>query len=159
MNTCVYWSTVKPATPDACRFITPDDWLSLALSAYYAASRDLQPPTGEPWEVEGAVWSTPEDFVLGLEMHVQRRLLAAAVAAHVCHEADEVAPDAAPAEAAEPETPARASGLEGGPGVAGAAPPPVMGHGWPASECAGSAALTSVEAGNADRVSEPLTTS
>lgn len=72
--------SVVLASPASCRFVGPDEFVAMALAAYYAASRDLEPPEGEPWAYTGddvsgvAYWAGPEDFLAGLLHHVDQRL-------------------------------------------------------------------------------------
>ena len=70
-------------SPAACRFVGADEFVAMALACYYAASRDLEPPAGEPWKWsndEGsAYWSSPEDFATGLLHHVEQRLTRMAI--------------------------------------------------------------------------------
>ena len=68
-------------TAASARFVGPAEVVQLALCAFYAASRDQEPPPGEPWLIDGAnAWSGPEDFMDGLLRHIDARLRAAALA-------------------------------------------------------------------------------
>lgn len=51
-------------TQKAAIHLTAEDLLRLALSAYYAAVREMQPPAGERWlpDPEGVPWSCPENL-------------------------------------------------------------------------------------------------
>lgn len=85
---------VWPAVPSAARYpslkaaihLTAEDALRLALSAYYAAVRDLQPPPGSRWLVEGdgvlepLPWASPRDLHDGFLHHLGERLWAHAAA-------------------------------------------------------------------------------
>lgn len=61
-------------------FVTADDFMSLALKAYYAVTRRMVPPSGETWlsadeGMEQAVcWSGPEDLFDGLIGELGERL-------------------------------------------------------------------------------------
>ena len=57
----------------ACRFFSCEEAMAWAMSAYREATRDLQPPKGEPWVVEGCGWSGPVEFAQSFEHHFQRR--------------------------------------------------------------------------------------
>lgn len=67
-------------TPAACRFLTPPEFVQLALSSYYAASHAVRPPEGEPWLLDGAPWSSPEDFKDQLLAELDQRLWLTAIA-------------------------------------------------------------------------------
>lgn len=62
--------------PKAVQFVSPEEFLSLALQAHLAAVRDSIPPPGERWwEPEyGTMWSGPQDFFDGLLRHLGERL-------------------------------------------------------------------------------------
>lgn len=57
-----------------CRFFTAEDACRIALQAYYAATRHLEPPPGEPWMIDGTPWSSATDFVEAFHGEVQARL-------------------------------------------------------------------------------------
>lgn len=75
-------------TVASARFVGPAEVVQLALGAFYAASRDLDPPDGEVWAYTGddlppghvCYWSSPEDFAAGLLRHLGKRLELAALA-------------------------------------------------------------------------------
>lgn len=68
-------------TAASARFVGPAEVVQLALGAFYAASRDQEPPEGEPWLIDGAnAWSGPEDFMDGLLRHMEARMRSAALA-------------------------------------------------------------------------------
>lgn len=46
----------------ACRFFSAEDACRIALQAYYAAARAMEPPTGEPWMLDGLPYAGPDDF-------------------------------------------------------------------------------------------------
>jgi len=54
-----------------CRFFTAEDAVRIALKAYYAAARALDPPPGEPWMLDGAPYVTPTDFAETFSGQVQ----------------------------------------------------------------------------------------
>lgn len=106
-------------TPDACRFIRAEDFLALALKAYLAASRQMEPPAGEPWVEAGATWADAEGFYDALRRGLTDRLRRAAVdAGHLLQE-----PWSA-------EDWAELGGSESPPGAGRS--PADKGHGWPA---------------------------
>lgn len=49
-----------PAAP--CRFFSAEDACRLALQAYFVASREIEPPKGEPWLMEGMPYASAQDF-------------------------------------------------------------------------------------------------
>jgi hypothetical protein len=58
-----------------CRFFTAADACRVALQAYYAASRHLVPPNGEPWYDEsGAPWASCTDFADAFNGELQARI-------------------------------------------------------------------------------------
>ncbi|KRA35487.1 hypothetical protein ASD68_03540 [Rhodanobacter sp. Root627] len=57
-----------------CRFFTGEDACRIALKAYYAAARDLDPPPGEPWEVDGVPYATASDFADAFNDQMRARL-------------------------------------------------------------------------------------
>ena len=68
-------------TSASARFVGPAEFVQLALGAFYAASRDQEPPSGEVWDAgDGWPWSGPEDFMDSLLRHMDARLCAAALA-------------------------------------------------------------------------------
>lgn len=62
----------------ACRFFTPEDACRLALAAYYGASRDIEPPAGESWVVDGMIWSSTCDFAAAFLTRVEREIFSIA---------------------------------------------------------------------------------
>lgn len=58
----------------ACRCFTAEDACRLALGAYYAASRDIEPPPGEPWDDGSGPWAGPAEFVEAFLHQVARRV-------------------------------------------------------------------------------------
>lgn len=46
----------------SCRYFSAEDACRLALQAYYAAAAAIEPPPGEPWEVDGQPYATASDF-------------------------------------------------------------------------------------------------
>jgi hypothetical protein len=58
----------------SCRFFTAEDACRLALQAYYAAAAAIQPPPGEPWEVDGQPYATTGDFADEFIMGLAPRL-------------------------------------------------------------------------------------
>ncbi|WP_460823388.1 hypothetical protein [Lysobacter olei] len=73
------WQEATPArypVPKAVQFVSPEEFLTLALQSHLAAVRDTIPPCGEPWrhpECETA-WAGPEDFFEMLLHHLGERL-------------------------------------------------------------------------------------
>ncbi len=65
----------------ACRCFTPEDACRWALGAYYAASRELDPPAGEPWidPATGVAWSSPACFVENFVQHLTLRVYSEAM--------------------------------------------------------------------------------
>lgn len=61
----------------ACRYFSAEDACRLALQAYYAAAAAIDPPPGEPWELEGCPYATPTDFLDAYicELHARLGLL------------------------------------------------------------------------------------
>jgi hypothetical protein len=57
-----------------CRFFTAEDACRIALQAYYAAGRSIQPPPGEPWIVDGDPYAGPADFADAFSGELQARL-------------------------------------------------------------------------------------
>lgn len=120
-QTCQRWQSPtaeRYPTPAACKFVSGDDFLRLAMQAYLAAGRGLVPPTGEPWADDGWTWASAEDFCRGLLDELGERVRRAAV----------VRGDLA-------EVPWDDAGDES-PGCRGGAPA-VKGHGCPASSVGG----------------------
>jgi len=81
------YALVLPS-PASCRFVGPAEVVQMALAAFYASSRDQEPPEGEVWAYTGddlpsgtvSYWSGPEDFAVNLLRHMESRLRAAALA-------------------------------------------------------------------------------
>lgn len=67
----------------ACRFFSAEDACRFALAAYYAAAREIEPPKGEPWMLEGAPYASAGDFADAFMDQVRDRVAAAAVTASV----------------------------------------------------------------------------
>jgi hypothetical protein len=57
-----------------CRFFSAEDACRIALQAYYAATRHLEPPPGEPWMVDGDPFASATDFAEAFNGEVQARL-------------------------------------------------------------------------------------
>jgi hypothetical protein len=58
-----------------CRFFSAADACRIALQAYYAASRRLQPPPGESWYDEsGSPWASCTDFAEAFHGEVEARI-------------------------------------------------------------------------------------
>ena len=57
-----------------CRFFTAEDACRIALQAYYAAGRRIQPPPGEPWMIDGDPYAGPGDFADAFIGEVQARV-------------------------------------------------------------------------------------
>jgi hypothetical protein len=57
-----------------CRFFNAEDACRLALSAYYAAGRNLEPPPGEPWIVDGEPYASASDFADAFAAELSARL-------------------------------------------------------------------------------------
>lgn len=57
-----------------CRFFTAEDACRIALQAYYAAGRRIQPPPGEPWIIDGDPYAGPGDFADAFSGEVQARI-------------------------------------------------------------------------------------
>lgn len=57
-----------------CRFFNAEDACRLALSAYYAASRSLEPPPGEPWMIDGEPYASASDFADAFSAELSARL-------------------------------------------------------------------------------------
>jgi hypothetical protein len=69
---------MKPDPAAQCRFFSAEDACRFALAAYYAASREIEPPPGEPWITEGAPWASGGDFADAFLEGVRDRVAAAA---------------------------------------------------------------------------------
>lgn len=68
-------------TPNACKFVSGDDFLRIAMQSYLAAGRDVVPPAGECWAEDGSTtWADAECFFAGLLRHLGTRLRQAAIA-------------------------------------------------------------------------------
>ncbi len=57
-----------------CRFFTPEDACRIALQAYYAAAKHLEPPPGEPWMIDGQPWCDATYFAESFNGELQARL-------------------------------------------------------------------------------------
>lgn len=57
-----------------CRFFRAEDAVRIALQAYYAAGRRIEPPPGEPWMIDGTPWASATDFAEAFNGEVQARL-------------------------------------------------------------------------------------
>jgi hypothetical protein len=61
------------------RWFDAEQAMTLALQAYYAACRDLQPPEGESWDdAEAGPWASAGDFAWEFHAAFTRRLSLAA---------------------------------------------------------------------------------
>ncbi len=78
----VKWPIRWPS-PAACRFFTAEDAVRWALAAYYGASRDIQPPKGEPWHSEFGPWTTPAAFGDAVVTRFLGSVVAAAIDARI----------------------------------------------------------------------------
>ncbi len=82
MSTDLQWLPARVEvyrSPARCKFLTAESFLSVALQAYLAASKDLVPPSGEPWVDEGATWASAQGFYDGLLHEIEQRLRLAAL--------------------------------------------------------------------------------
>ena len=73
--------------------LSAEDALRLALAAYYAAVRDMQPSDGEKWlraDLEPLPWSCPRDLHDGFLHHLGERLWAHAAATGHLDQAQEI---------------------------------------------------------------------
>lgn len=57
-----------------CRFFKAEDACRIALQAYYAAGRRIEPPPGEPWMVDGDPYASAADFADAFSGEVQARI-------------------------------------------------------------------------------------
>lgn len=82
------WSRRDYPTPKHVPFLTPDQFLAIALQAFFAARQELTPPKGEYWldRIEEGpdagryvAWSGPEGFYDALLRNVTERLRLAAI--------------------------------------------------------------------------------
>jgi hypothetical protein len=131
-------SRAGPLRPADCwDWLTAEDVARIALGAFYAACRAMQPPEGNPFVEDGAGWACRGDLrdtVAGL---FQQRLNLHAITVGVL-------------ETPHSDFPALPPGMSWpGSGVPGAEPSADMGHGWPASPGAGSAAEPSARSNDA----------
>lgn len=67
----------------ACRCFTAEDACRLALGAYYAAGRAIEPPAGEPWDDGSGPWASARDFVDAFLVQVAARVYRDALLAGV----------------------------------------------------------------------------
>lgn len=63
-----------------CRFFRAEDAVRIALQAYYAAGRRIEPPPGEPWMIDGDPYATATDFAEAFNGELQARLSLLALA-------------------------------------------------------------------------------
>jgi hypothetical protein len=71
-------------TPKHVPFLTAEQFLAVALKAYYAACNELIPPKGEKWlerldDGTWSLWSGPENFYDGLRRNLDERVRAIAI--------------------------------------------------------------------------------
>ncbi len=57
-----------------CRFFHAEDACRMALQAYYAAGRRIEPPPGEPWVIDGEPYASASDFADAFTGELQARL-------------------------------------------------------------------------------------
>lgn len=67
----------------ACRIFSAEDCIRWALAAYYGASRDIEPPPGEPWDGESGPWSSPALFIDAVHRRFTESLNDAAITARI----------------------------------------------------------------------------
>lgn len=63
---------IDPAA--ACRFFSAEDACCLALQAYFVASREIEPPEGEPWAIDGQPYASATDFAEVFVREVRARV-------------------------------------------------------------------------------------
>lgn len=57
-----------------CRFFRAEDACRIALQAYYAAGRRIEPPPGEPPMIDGEPYASASDFVDAFNGEIQARI-------------------------------------------------------------------------------------
>jgi hypothetical protein len=57
-----------------CRFFSAEDACRIALQAYFAAGKYIEPPAGEPWLIEGQPYACAADFADAFNGELQARL-------------------------------------------------------------------------------------
>lgn len=57
-----------------CRFFTAEDACRIALQAYYAAGRRIEPPPGEPWMIDGEPYASASEFAEAFSGELQARI-------------------------------------------------------------------------------------
>lgn len=69
-------STGLKSPKNAYDWLNPEELLNHALAAYYAASREMSPPDGEPFidPENGQPWACRGDFLESLNNHLAHRL-------------------------------------------------------------------------------------
>jgi hypothetical protein len=80
----------RPDPAAACRYFTADDAIRFALAAYYAASLSIEPPSGEPWLIDGQPYASASDFADAFVQEVADRVSAAAYAASLPRSASDI---------------------------------------------------------------------
>lgn len=80
----------RPAPSASCRYFTADDALRFALAAYYAASQQMEPPLGEPWEIDGQPYASAADFADSFVQEICDRVSAAALTAKIERHGSEI---------------------------------------------------------------------
>jgi hypothetical protein len=74
----------RPDPAASCRCFSAEDACRHALAAYYAASREIEPPPGEPFESpESGPYAGPTDFVDAFLRQVAERIYGGALEAGV----------------------------------------------------------------------------
>jgi hypothetical protein len=63
-----------------CRFFSAEDAIRYALAAYYAAAKNIEPPQGEAWLIDGQPYASASDFADVFVQEVADRVSAAAYA-------------------------------------------------------------------------------
>ncbi|WP_343822062.1 hypothetical protein, partial [Dyella marensis] len=66
-----------------CRFFSAEDAVRFALASYYAASRAIEPPPGEPWFDDGVPFASGGVFADEFVQELADRVSAAAYAMKV----------------------------------------------------------------------------
>lgn len=80
----------KPDLSAPCRFFSAEDACRFALQAYYAASRDVEPPPGEPFMIDGQPYSSASDFADAFCQQIADRLSALAYSQHLRHSGSKI---------------------------------------------------------------------
>lgn len=65
---------MKPDHAAQCRFFTAEEACRIALQAYYAAARRIEPPAGEPWMIDGEPYASASDFADAFNGELQARI-------------------------------------------------------------------------------------